>query len=73
MAYSKGFHPMPKISFDDPLPIGMEAISEIFYLSVLKQLSCKEVVQKINQELPDGLKVGKHAAQPALIHIRHTA
>lgn len=59
MAYSKGFHPMPKISFDDPLPIGMEAIGEIFYLSVIKQLSCKEAVQKINQELPDGLKV-KH-------------
>ena len=32
--YSQGFHPKPKISFDDPLPVGVESEQERFILSV---------------------------------------
>ena len=34
VAYSEGFHPMPKISFEDTLPIGMESL----YFNVLASL-----------------------------------
>jgi radical SAM-linked protein len=57
LAYSKGFHPMPKISFDDPLPIGMEGVHEFFLVSMNNDMVCEELVQKLNQELPEGLLI----------------
>ncbi len=57
LAYSKGFHPMPKISFDDPLPMGMEGAREFFFISVSSDMVCDELVRKINQELPEGLVI----------------
>jgi len=55
LAYSKGFHPMPKISFSDPLPMGMEGLEEVFFISVKNEISCDELVRKTNHELPGGL------------------
>jgi len=59
LAYSKGFHPMPKISFDDPLPMGMEGAHEFFFISVNKDMVCDELVRKINLELPEGLVINE--------------
>lgn len=55
LAYSKGFHPMPKISFNDPLPVGMEGAHELFFISVKGDMACDVLVQETNQELPEGL------------------
>jgi len=55
LAYSGGFHPMPKISFDDPLPMGMEGVDESFFISVKSDINCDELVRRTNQELPEGL------------------
>jgi radical SAM family uncharacterized protein/radical SAM-linked protein len=55
LAYSNGFHPMPKISFDDPLPMGMEGVHEFFFISVKNDIACDELVRRTNQELPEGL------------------
>ena len=55
LAYSKGFHPMPRISFDDPLPMGMEGLEEVFFISVKNDISCNELVRKTNHELPGGI------------------
>jgi len=57
LVYSKGFHPMPKISFDDPLPMGMESLREFFILSIQGDIRCEEVVRRINTELPEGLTI----------------
>lgn len=57
LAYSKGFHPMPKISFDDPLPMGMEGAREFFFISVKSDMACDELVLKTNPELPEGLVI----------------
>jgi radical SAM family uncharacterized protein/radical SAM-linked protein len=57
LKYSEGFHPMPKISFDDPLPLGMASLSESFSITVPESFSPKEVKEKINLQLPQGLKV----------------
>ncbi len=55
--YSNGFHPMPKISFDDPLPMGMEGVNEFFFISVKSDITCDELVRRTNQELPEGLLI----------------
>ncbi len=55
LAYSKGFHPMPRISFDDPLPMGMQGMHEFFFVSVQNNMVCDELVRRTNQELPEGL------------------
>lgn len=57
LKYSEGFHPMPKVSFDDPLPLGMASLSESFCITVPDKFSPKEVKELINLELPEGLMV----------------
>jgi radical SAM family uncharacterized protein/radical SAM-linked protein len=57
LKYSEGFHPMPKVSFDDPLPLGMGSLSESFCMTVPDKFSPKEVKDLINLELPQGLTV----------------
>ena len=57
LLFSKGFHPMPKVSFDDPLPIGMQSLEERFFVSVSKSIDTDDLTYCLNQELPDGLCV----------------
>jgi radical SAM family uncharacterized protein/radical SAM-linked protein len=55
--YSKGFHPKPNISFEDPLPVGLESLTETFYLSVHDSVEPVAVVEKLNRHLPEGLRI----------------
>lgn len=55
--FSKGFHPMPKVSFDNPLPLGMESNCESIVISVPTDVSPEDFKEKLNQELPEGLQI----------------
>jgi radical SAM-linked protein len=55
--YSKGFHPMPRLSFDDPLPLGMASEGEQMRILVSSDFSCAQVVQGINAYLPRGVRI----------------
>lgn len=55
--YSSGFHPKQMISFDNPLPLGMESEAEIFRLPVSSEISCEDVMAQLNQHLPEGLTI----------------
>ena len=55
--FSQGFHPKPKISFDDPLPVGIESQEEHFTLSVPDFVRPELVMQRLNHHLPDGLTI----------------
>jgi len=55
--YSKGFHPMPKISFEDPLPLGMESLNECFYLTVPVDIKPQRIITDLNDQLPKGIFV----------------
>ncbi len=55
--FSEGFHPKPKISFEDPLPIGLESLKENFYLFVPGHVTTQAVLEGLNKQLPDGLRV----------------
>ncbi|MFO7839399.1 MAG: TIGR03960 family B12-binding radical SAM protein [Desulfosalsimonadaceae bacterium] len=57
LQHSRGFHPKPKISFHDALPVGVESRCEEFYLSVAGPLNCENVLFGVNRELPEGLCV----------------
>ena len=52
--YSGGFHPMPRVAFSDPLPIGMESLNELFYMTVPGHVSPRTIADRLNPELPDG-------------------
>jgi len=61
--YSKGFHPKPLISFEDALPIGVESLNEIFYLSVPGNVKPQTIINGLNRHLPKGLCIlGCHLA-----------
>lgn len=57
--YSKGFHPMPKLSFDDALPLGIESQAEDMRVSVSVRHDCQEILQLLNHELPSGVRITK--------------
>lgn len=55
--YSAGYHPMPRISFDNPLPLGVESESEFMRMTVGSQHSAQELIERINPFLPTGVKL----------------
>jgi len=63
--YSGGFHPMPRISFNDPLPTGMESEHEIFYLGVPGRVRPAEVSALLQPHLPEGLDIKGCALAPS--------
>ncbi len=65
LVFTQGFHPKPKIGFEDPLPIGIESVREYFYLTLSPEISCQKLEWAINAKLPDGLKV--IGCQPATV------
>jgi radical SAM family uncharacterized protein/radical SAM-linked protein len=57
VAYSQGFHPQPKISFNDPLPLGIESQAEQMRLKLTAPMGCQELIERINPFLPQGVKL----------------
>ncbi|MBW2252115.1 MAG: DUF2344 domain-containing protein [Deltaproteobacteria bacterium] len=55
--YSQGFHPKPKVSFEDPLALGIESESENMYFAVSHLIKREEMVQRLNKQLPEGLEI----------------
>ena len=65
VAFSAGFHPKPKISFDDPLPVGMESLHETCFVSARPVFSTREMMDSLNQALPEGLTVTRWEISPS--------
>ena len=55
--FSEGFHPKPKISFDDPLPVGIESQQERFMITVPDDIRPQDVKATLNEHLPAGLEI----------------
>ncbi|MGD9973339.1 MAG: TIGR03960 family B12-binding radical SAM protein [Desulfatirhabdiaceae bacterium] len=53
--FSGGFHPKPKFSFFDALPVGMEALHERFMVSIKPTGSCVVMTDNLNGILPGGI------------------
>ena len=55
--FSQGFHPKPKISFHDPLPVGMESEKNLFCLTLKKAIDKQKMISSLNMQLPEGLLI----------------
>ena len=55
LAYSQGFHPLPKLSFTSPLPVGVESLEE--YMAIeLTSPPAGPIAGALNRILPDGIR-----------------
>ena len=63
LAYTQGYHPSPKVSYEDALPLGLESQAEVMKLLLLEPLHPSEVGKRLNDELPVGLEILKVAKE----------
>lgn len=57
VAFSEGFNPHPRFSIALPLALGHESLGELMELTLNKNLTPIEVKNRLNEVLPDGLKI----------------
>jgi radical SAM family uncharacterized protein/radical SAM-linked protein len=57
LQFSEGFHPLPKISFTNPLPVGTESLAEYVDLDLGRYMKAAEFQERLNKELPLGLRL----------------
>ncbi|MCK5782941.1 MAG: TIGR03960 family B12-binding radical SAM protein [Desulfobacterales bacterium] len=55
--FSQGFHPMPKISYLEALPMGVSSEAELVDLELLFSVPVAKIVTDLNVQLPDGFKI----------------
>ncbi len=55
--FSQGFHPMPKISYLEALPMGVSSEAELVDLELLSYVSVERVISDINVQLPEGFRI----------------
>ena len=55
--YSEGFHPKPRLSFGDALPVGVESLCEMLDVRVHKSQPQGEIPDRLNKTLAPGLKI----------------
>ncbi len=63
--YTKGFNPVPKVSFSPALPVGTESLAE--YLDVdfaEKVIDTSGLLLRLNKQLPEGIKILAAADMP---------
>jgi radical SAM family uncharacterized protein/radical SAM-linked protein len=65
MQFSEGFHPLPRISFTNPLPVGTESLAEYMDLDLCRYMKADEFQERLNRELPPGLRI-IHCTEMAL-------
>jgi len=62
--YSAGFHPAPRISFGDALPLGVASAAEIIDLELTSWCEPLEVWERLNREFPEGVTTLKAEEWP---------
>lgn len=55
--YTEGFNPHPYMSFSLPLSLGVESLCENMDIRLLDEISDREVMQRMNDALPVGIRV----------------
>jgi radical SAM family uncharacterized protein/radical SAM-linked protein len=57
IVYSQGFHPLPKIAFGPPVPVGYESRAEYMDVLIQGKLLPAELAERLNATLPSGIHV----------------
>ena len=56
LSYSQGFNPHPKMSYGNALALGVESQGEYVDIEIEDDITVKEFLDRINAELPKGVK-----------------
>jgi radical SAM-linked protein len=56
LVFSQGFHPLPRVSFGPPLPVGHESEAEFFDIQIRGRFFPGEALREINGSLPPGVQ-----------------
>jgi radical SAM family uncharacterized protein/radical SAM-linked protein len=64
LAFTSGFHPLPRVSFHGALPVGMESLGETLDVVLSQGLEAPMVLEALNRALPPGVKVLTAAILP---------
>ena len=59
LSYSEGFNPHPKMSYGNALALGVESQGEYVDIEIEDNIEVKEFLERINEQLPDGIKFVK--------------
>lgn len=59
LSYSEGFNPHPKMSYCNALALGVESQGEYVDIEIEDDIEVKEFLERINEQLPDGIKFVK--------------
>jgi radical SAM-linked protein len=57
LVYSKGYHPMPKLSFASALPVGTESLHETLEVQWRGSIPDRLLRDRIDEQLPPGLEI----------------
>jgi radical SAM family uncharacterized protein/radical SAM-linked protein len=57
LKFSEGYHPKPKVAFDNPLPTGIESEDERMVVTVACDVSSSELLERLSAQLPEGLRI----------------
>ena len=57
LVHSRGFHPLPKVSFASALPVGTESIHETVDFELYETMPMASVREEISGQLPNGIGV----------------
>ena len=57
LVYSRGYHPMPKVSFATALPVGTESIHETVNIQAYDSLGNSEGKERLAQQMPPGIRI----------------
>jgi radical SAM family uncharacterized protein/radical SAM-linked protein len=55
--FSQGFHPLPKVSYLEALPMGVASEAELVDLELLHPLEIERIITDVNAQLPAGFRV----------------
>ncbi len=59
IAFTQGFHPHPKLSFGEALPLGTESEVEEGIFQLTRSLDPEQLKNRLNAELPEGLRISE--------------
>jgi len=59
LEFTEGFHPAPKMSFSPAIPVGVESFAEYIDLILSFSLEPEDLLNRLNNVLPDGISVAQ--------------
>jgi radical SAM family uncharacterized protein/radical SAM-linked protein len=62
--FSNGFHPTPKISYLEALPMGVASEAELIDLELTRPMVLSQLIAGLNVQLPEGFKIIEGAVVP---------